>query len=115
MLNTFTRIPKKISFSAPTLPTRNNIMKGCVQMVPEDASSIVVSNTIQIPIPEGGDVVIRVSHCGINHLDLIQADLGAKYKLPMGASEVLGLEVAGVILTVGEKCTRGECSIDLKI
>ena len=76
-------------------------------MVPEDASSIVVSNTVQIPIPGGGDLVIRVSHCGINHLDLIQADRGKNYKLPIGAPETLGLEVAGVILTVGEKCTRG--------
>ncbi|MFT4090806.1 MAG: NAD(P)H-quinone oxidoreductase [Asticcacaulis sp.] len=51
----------------------------------------------EAPLPEAraGDVLLRVTHAGINRPDILQRQ-GA-YPPPAGASPVLGLEVAGVI------------------
>ena len=46
-----------------------------------------------------GEVVIRVCAAGVNRADLLQA--AGKYPPPPGASEILGLEVSGVISGVG--------------
>lgn len=46
-----------------------------------------------------GEVVIDVHTAGVNRADLLQA--AGKYPPPPGASEILGLEVAGIISDVG--------------
>lgn len=47
-----------------------------------------------------GEVVIRVHSAGINRADLLQA--AGKYPPPPGASEILGLEVSGVVTECGD-------------
>jgi NADPH:quinone reductase len=56
------------------------------------------------PVAGTGQVVIRIHAAGINRPDLLQR-IGA-YPPPPGASEVLGLEVAGEIESVGDSVTR---------
>lgn len=47
-----------------------------------------------------GEVLIRVRTAGVNRADLLQA--AGHYPPPPGASDVLGLEVSGVVAAVGE-------------
>jgi NADPH2:quinone reductase len=47
-----------------------------------------------------GEVVIRVRAAGVNRADLLQA--AGKYPPPPGASDIIGLEVSGVIASVGD-------------
>jgi putative PIG3 family NAD(P)H quinone oxidoreductase len=47
-----------------------------------------------------GEVLIKVSAAGVNRADLLQA--AGKYPPPPGASELLGMEVSGVIASVGD-------------
>jgi putative PIG3 family NAD(P)H quinone oxidoreductase len=47
-----------------------------------------------------GEVLIKVSAAGVNRADLLQA--AGLYPPPPGASELLGMEVSGVIETVGD-------------
>ncbi|MDI3313301.1 MAG: NAD(P)H-quinone oxidoreductase [Mycobacterium sp.] len=49
--------------------------------------------------PGAGEVLIEVSAAGVNRADLLQA--AGHYPPPPGASEILGLEVSGVIAAVG--------------
>ncbi len=56
------------------------------------------------PVAGPGQVLIRVRAAGINRPDLLQRT-GA-YPPPPGASDVLGLEIAGEIEAVGEGVTR---------
>lgn len=51
-----------------------------------------------------GEVLIRVRAAGVNRPDLLQRQGG--YPPPAGASDILGLEVAGEIETTGEGVTR---------
>jgi len=59
-----------------------------------------------VPIPElrPGQVLIRVRAAGINRPDLLQR--AGRYPPPPGASEILGLEVAGEIAGVGAGVER---------
>lgn len=50
-----------------------------------------------------GEVLIRVRAAGVNRADLLQA--AGKYPPPPGASDIMGLEVSGVIVGVGDDVT----------
>jgi len=57
-----------------------------------------------VPQPGPGEVLIRVAAAGVNRPDVLQR-LG-QYAPPPGASDVLGLEVAGEVVARGEGATR---------
>ena len=56
----------------------------------------------QVPdvTPSRGEVLVKVSAAGVNRADLLQA--AGLYPPPPGASELLGMEVSGVIEAVGD-------------
>lgn len=56
------------------------------------------------PSPARDEVVIRVAASAVNRADLMQR--GGRYPPPPGASDVLGLECAGTIESVGIDVTR---------
>lgn len=53
--------------------------------------------------PGPGEVLIKVRAAGVNRADLLQA--AGHYPPPPGASEILGMEVAGVVAEVGASVT----------
>ncbi|EIJ44186.1 putative NAD(P)H quinone oxidoreductase, PIG3 family [Beggiatoa alba B18LD] len=53
-----------------------------------------------IPQPKTGEVLIKVVAAGVNRPDVLQRQ--GLYPPPAGASSVLGLEVSGIIVAVGE-------------
>lgn len=52
-----------------------------------------------VPVPGGGDVLIRVAAAGVNRPDLLQR--AGHYPPPPGASPLPGLEVSGTVVSVG--------------
>ena len=56
------------------------------------------------PVAGPGQVLIRVRAAGLNRPDLLQRSGG--YPPPPGASDILGLEIAGEIASVGDGVTR---------
>ena len=56
------------------------------------------------PTPAQGEVLIRVEAAGVNRPDILQRRGG--YAPPPGASDILGLEVAGTVVEVGSDETR---------
>ncbi|ROS00085.1 NADPH2:quinone reductase [Sinobacterium caligoides] len=54
----------------------------------------------QTPVPLEGEVLIKVSSAGVNRPDILQRQ--GYYPPPPDASEVLGLEVAGIVVEVGD-------------
>ncbi|WP_193830650.1 NAD(P)H-quinone oxidoreductase [Mycobacterium celatum] len=53
--------------------------------------------------PAHGEVLVKVSAAGVNRADVLQA--AGHYPPPPGASELLGMEVSGVIAEVGDGVT----------
>jgi NADPH2:quinone reductase len=56
------------------------------------------------PVPGQGEMLVRVRAAGMNRIDVLQR-LG-NYPLPPDASDVLGLEVAGVVESLGSGANR---------
>jgi putative PIG3 family NAD(P)H quinone oxidoreductase len=56
------------------------------------------------PVPGDREVLVRVRAAGVNRADLLQR-MG-RYPPPAGASEILGLELAGEVVALGRGCTR---------
>jgi NADPH2:quinone reductase len=54
--------------------------------------------------PSHGEVLIKVAAAGVNRADVLQA--AGRYPPPPGASELLGMEVAGVVAAVGDDVTQ---------
>ncbi|MEY4978711.1 MAG: hypothetical protein RLZZ352_981 [Pseudomonadota bacterium] len=53
-----------------------------------------------VPVPGAGEVLLRVSASGVNRPDVLQRT--GQYPVPPGASDIPGLEVAGVIVAGDE-------------
>lgn len=58
----------------------------------------------RIPQPGPGQVLVLVSHAGVNRPDVLQR-LG-RYPPPTGASDIPGLEIAGTVVATGEGTDR---------
>lgn len=56
-----------------------------------------------VPDIQPHQVLVKVASFGVNRADLLQKQ--GKYPPPVGASDILGMEVAGVIEEVGEQVT----------
>lgn len=64
----------------------------------------LTSAVVARPEPGPGEILIRVAAAGVNRPDLMQR--AGLYPPPPGAPETLGLEVAGVVETVGPGVSR---------
>jgi NADPH2:quinone reductase len=65
---------------------------------------VLVPGTRPVPVPGAGEVLIAVKAAGVNRPDVLQR-LGL-YPPPKGASDLLGLEVAGHVVACGPAATR---------
>ena len=65
---------------------------------------VLVPAARALPQPAADEVLIAVQAAGINRPDVLQRQ--GLYPPPKGASDLLGLEVAGTVVTVGENVTR---------
>ena len=61
---------------------------------------VLCAQTVPMPVPGPGQVLIRVAHAGVNRPDVIQRQ--GRYPPPPGASPIPGLEVSGHIVAVGD-------------
>ncbi len=57
-----------------------------------------------IPTPAAYQVLIKVAAAGVNYPDIMQRK--GLYPPPVGASPILGLEIAGIVVDVGESVTH---------
>lgn len=57
-----------------------------------------------VPRPGHGQILIRVAHAGVNRPDALQR--AGRYAPPPGASDLPGLEAAGVVAAIGPGVTR---------
>ncbi|RZI85509.1 MAG: NAD(P)H-quinone oxidoreductase [Rubrivivax sp.] len=61
--------------------------------------------TAVVPQPASGELLLRVEAAGVNRPDVLQRS--GHYPVPPGASQFLGLEVAGEVIAVGSEETNG--------
>ncbi len=72
-----------------------------IKIVPTTTGNCLQIADYPLPSPTAGQVLIKVAAAGVNRPDLMQRQ--GVYPPPAGASEILGLEVAGTVVKVGKK------------
>ena len=60
--------------------------------------------TLPVPQPGAGQVLVRVQYAGVNRPDVVQRQ--GLYPPPPGASPIPGLEIAGQVVAIGAGVTR---------
>ncbi|KAL1920192.1 uncharacterized protein VTP21DRAFT_1338 [Calcarisporiella thermophila] len=77
-------------------------MKAVLVKAPGDASQLYIGDA---PTPLVGDheVLVKIQSFGLNRMDILQRE--GRYPPPPGVTEILGVEMAGVIEKVGPKVT----------
>lgn len=63
-------------------------------------AEVLRAETLPVPVPGPGQVLIRVAYAGVNRPDVVQRQ-GA-YPPPPGASPIPGLEIAGDVVAAGD-------------
>ncbi len=61
-------------------------------------------NEVEKPLPADGQILIKVMNSSVNRPDIIQRE--GNYPPPPGDSEILGLEVAGIIESTDDNASR---------
>ncbi len=79
------------------------IMEAIVCTSPGGPEVLKLSTTAK-PKPAPGQLLVQVAATALNRADLLQRE--GKYPAPTGASEILGLEIAGTIVGMGVDCQR---------
>jgi len=64
------------------------------------AAEVLRPETVPVPRPGPGEVLVRVAFAGVNRPDVVQRQ--GNYPPPPGASPIPGLEISGTIAVVGE-------------
>ncbi|PWE33044.1 NAD(P)H-quinone oxidoreductase [Maritimibacter sp. 55A14] len=75
-----------------------------VEMREPGGPEVLETGTRDLPQPGAGEVLIRVTAAGVNGPDLVQRR--GHYPPPKGASDLLGLEVSGEVVALGEDARR---------
>lgn len=78
----------------------------CIEASSAGGPEVLAPATRPLPQPAATEVLIRVIAAGVNRPDVFQRQGG--YPPPEGASDILGLEVSGEIVGLGEKVTQWE-------
>ena len=84
----------------PSLPAQFD----CIEISTPGAPEVLKPASRPMPVPAPGEVLIQVHAAGVNRPDVLQR-IG-RYPVPPGASDLPGLEVAGVIAAVAADVTR---------
>jgi len=78
-------------------------MKAVRLLAPGGPEQLVWDDAPAPAAPTGRQVRLAVRATAVNRADLLQRQ--GKYPPPPGASEIIGLEAAGVVAEVGPECT----------
>ncbi|HET6306135.1 MAG TPA: NAD(P)H-quinone oxidoreductase [Rhodopila sp.] len=74
-----------------------------IQATAPGAPEVLVPATGPVPTPKPDEALIRVQAAGVNRPDVSQRQ--GTYPPPQGASPILGLEVAGEVVAIGDQVT----------
>ncbi|RKP08115.1 NAD(P)H quinone oxidoreductase, PIG3 family [Thamnocephalis sphaerospora] len=78
-------------------------MEAVIVKQPGDASQLAIG-TVDKPTPKPSELLVRVHACALNRMDLLQRE--GKYPVPPGASQVLGVEMAGIVEACGAQVSQ---------
>lgn len=79
-------------------------MMRAIEITEPGGPEVLRPTTRPIPVPDAGQILIKIDHAGVNRPDALQR--AGSYAPPPGASDLPGLEAAGVVAAVGPSVSR---------
>lgn len=76
----------------------------CIEISAPGKPEVLRLATRAVPAPKAGEVLVKVAATGVNGPDMMQRK--GLYPAPPGASDLLGLEISGEVVAVGEGVAR---------
>jgi NADPH:quinone reductase-like Zn-dependent oxidoreductase len=74
-------------------------MKAVIIDEPGNASGLRIGE-VPDPVPAPNELLVRVAYTALNRADIVQRE--GHYPPPPGASDILGLEIAGEVIATGK-------------
>jgi len=71
-----------------------------IQVINPGENSQLAWQTVRVPKPAPGQLLLKTAAAGINRADLMQRQ--GRYPAPKGDSDILGLEASGIVVAVGD-------------
>ena len=78
-------------------------MKAILVTSPGTAENLVIEE-VDTPAPKPYEILVKVAATALNRADILQRE--GKYPPPKGASPILGLEMSGEVVALGERVTK---------
>ncbi len=78
-------------------------MKAVIVKKPGGAQELKIGE-VETPVPKENELLVKVFAAALNRADILQRE--GKYPPPAGASEILGLEIAGEVYSTGNKVKK---------
>lgn len=79
-------------------------MMRCSEISEPGKPDVLKLGTRPVPRPAAGEILVRVESAGVNRPDVFQRQ--GNYPPPPGASDILGLEIAGTVAALGDGVTE---------
>ena len=76
----------------------------CIEISAPGKPEVLRLATRPVPAPKAGEVLVKVAATGVNGPDMMQRK--GLYPAPPGASDLLGLEISGEVVALGEGVAR---------
>jgi NADPH:quinone reductase len=76
----------------------------CIEISEPGKPEVLKIGARPVPQPEAGEILVRVESAGVNRPDIFQRE--GNYPPPPGASDILGLEIAGTVAALGDGVTE---------
>lgn len=78
-------------------------MKAILVKEPGGADQLFLGET-ETPQPKANEILVKIKATALNRMDIIQRE--GRYPVPVDASSILGVDMAGVVEQVGSQVTR---------
>ncbi|MSQ49902.1 MAG: NAD(P)H-quinone oxidoreductase [Betaproteobacteria bacterium] len=75
----------------------------CIEISKPGGPEVLVPAERPTPSPKANEILVKVAAAGVNRPDILQRQ--GKYPVPPGASDLPGLEIAGVVTACGTEVT----------
>ncbi|GGF75479.1 NAD(P)H quinone oxidoreductase [Terasakiella brassicae] len=76
----------------------------CVEIREPGGPDVLTMTERNVPVAQAGEILVKVAAAGVNRPDVIQRK--GLYPPPPGASDLLGLEISGEVVALGEGVTN---------
>ena len=75
-----------------------------INMKEAGAPDVLFIEETKIPQPQAGEILVKVAYAGVNRPDIMQRQ--GLYPMPKGVTPIMGLELSGEVVAVGEGVTN---------